>query len=86
MLFCIFVTTNKSIMKTQTTFRIDTSLLKLIKERAKKQRRSLNNYIENLLYKDIESEPNEETEKAINDAKNDIDLTKINDLDSFLKK
>ena len=73
-------------MKTQTAFRIDTLLLKLIKERAKKQRRSLNNYIENLLYKDIESEPNEETEKAINDAKNDIDLTKINDLDSFLKK
>ncbi|NQX80750.1 MAG: hypothetical protein HRT66_01990 [Flavobacteriaceae bacterium] len=72
-------------MKTQTAFRIDTSLLELIKEKAKKQRRSLNNYIENLLYKDIESEPNEETIKAINDAENNKNLTKIDNLDSFLK-
>ena len=72
-------------MKTQTAFRIDTSLLELIKEKAKKQRRSLNNYIENLLYKDIESEPNEETINAINDAENNKNLTKIDNLDSFLK-
>ena len=71
-------------MKVQTAFRIDEDLLNLIKEKAKASKRSLNNYIEFLLYKDVGDIPNEQTKQAIYEAENDIDLVQIEDLDSFL--
>jgi len=52
-------------MKIQTALRLDKELLRLIKIKAQAQRRSLNNYIEYLLYKEVGNIPNEETEKAI---------------------
>ncbi|MBN4048481.1 hypothetical protein JYU17_00755 [Flavobacteriaceae bacterium AH-315-O20] len=70
-------------MKVQTAFRLDSDLLEKIKEKALAQKRSLNNYIEYLLYKDVGDIPNEETKKAIFEAQNDINLTQIDNLDEY---
>ena len=72
-------------MKVQTAFRIDRDLLELVKEKAKAQNRSLNNYIEYLLYQEVGNIPNEETQQAIYEAHNDINMTPIEDLDKFLE-
>lgn len=50
-------------------FRLPTYLLDKLKELAKKDRRSLNNYVECLLLDAVYHEPNEETIAAMNDAK-----------------
>lgn len=71
-------------MKVQTALRFDKDLLELVKEKAKSQKRSLNNYIEYLLYREVGNIPNEETKQAIYEAHNDINMTPINDLDKFL--
>jgi hypothetical protein len=71
-------------MKVQTAFRLDRDLLERIKEKAKAQKRSLNNYVEYLLYKDVGDIPNETTEKAIEEARRGEDLESIDDLDTFL--
>lgn len=73
-------------MKIQTALRFDEELLKMIKEKAKAERRSLNNYIENLLYKEVGSIPNEETVEAIHEAHNSNKLSPIEDLDKFLEE
>lgn len=73
-------------MKVQTALRFDEELLKMIKAKAKAQRRSLNNYIENLLYQEVGNIPNEETIKAIYEANNSNDLSPIEDLDKFLEE
>lgn len=70
-------------MKVQTALRFDKDLLELAKEKAKAQKRSLNNYIEYLLYKDVGNIPNEETKQAIYEAHNDIDLTVVEDYDKW---
>ncbi|QMU64683.1 MAG: hypothetical protein GKR88_10555 [Flavobacteriaceae bacterium] len=72
-------------MKTQTAFRIDEKLLELLREKAKAQKRSLNNYIEYILYQVVGNIPNDETVQAINDARKNINLTPINDLDEYLE-
>ena len=72
-------------MKVKTTLIFDEELLALVKEKAKFQKRSLNNYIEYLLYFDVGNIPNEETVKAIEDARNNINLEVIEDLDIYLK-
>lgn len=72
-------------MKVQTALRFDKDLLERVKERAKAQKRSLNNYIEYLLYRDVGNIPNEETKLAIYEAHNDINMTTIEDLDKFLE-
>ena len=71
-------------MKVQTAFRLDKDLLEMIKEKALAQKRSLNNYIEYLLYKEIGDIPNEETKKAIYEASHSKNLKPIEDLDEFL--
>ncbi len=73
-------------MKVQTAFRFDKDLLELIKEKAAAQKRSLNNYIEYLLYKEVGDIPNEETKKAIYEAHNSKGLKPIEDLDKFLEE
>ncbi len=73
-------------MKIQTALRFDKELLDMIKEKAKAQRRSLNNYIENLLYQEVGNIPNEETKKAIHEALNNKDLKPIENLDKFLEE
>ena len=71
-------------MKVQTAFRLDKDLLERIKEKAKAQKRSLNNYVEYLLYKDVGDIPNETTEAAIEEGRHGQDLDSLEDLDTFL--
>lgn len=71
--------------KVQTAFRFDEELIELVKEKAKAQHRSLNNYIEFLLLKDIGNITNKETKKAISDAREGNNIEEINDLGSFLE-
>ena len=71
-------------MKVQTALRFDKDLLELVKEKAKSQKRSLNNYIEFLLYREVGNIPSKETRQAIHEAHNDINLTRIDNLDKFL--
>lgn len=73
-------------MKTQTAFRIDKTLLAMVKEKAKRSNRSLNNYVENLLYKDVGNVPNETTIEALKEAHSNKELETINDLNSWLDK
>ncbi|MEZ4859551.1 MAG: hypothetical protein R2781_12180 [Flavobacteriaceae bacterium] len=70
-------------LKIQTAFRFDEELLELVKEKAKAQRRSLNNYIEVLLYRDVGNIPNKETREAIEEARTGK-LERIHDLDTWL--
>jgi len=70
-------------LKIQTAFRFDEELLELVKEKAKAQRRSLNNYIEVLLYRDVGNIPNKETREAIEEARTGK-LERIDDLDTWL--
>ena len=67
----------------QMAFRFDEELIELVREKAKAQRRSLNNYIEYLLFKDVGNIPNEETVRAIEEAEKG-DLETIDDLDKWL--
>ncbi len=72
-------------MKIQTALRLDEKLLKMIKEKAQAQKRSLNNYIEYLLYLDVGNIPNNETKIAIYEAHNNKNLKSIENLDEFLE-
>ena len=55
--------------KKQTAFRFSEDLLERLKERAKKDNRSLNNYVEKILMEAVYDEPNEETIAAMKEAK-----------------
>lgn len=69
-------------MKVQTSLRLDKDLITSLKEEAAKQRRSLNNLIETMLYK-VVNVPNEETKQAIHEAHNKIDVTRVKDYDKW---
>ncbi|PCE64857.1 hypothetical protein [Sediminicola luteus] len=69
----------------QMAFHFDEELIELVREKAKAQRRSLNNYIEYLLFKDVGNIPNEETALAIEETRKG-DLETIDDLDTWLEK
>ena len=47
----------KESFKVQTAFRFDHELLELVREKAKAQRRSLNNYVEILMLRDVGNIP-----------------------------
>lgn len=57
------------INRKQTAFRLSTDLLDRLKEGAKKEHRSLNNYVESILMEIIYNEPNRTTISAIEEAK-----------------
>ena len=61
--------TGVSTNKKQTAFRFSEDLLERLKERAKKDNRCLNNYVEKILMEAVYDEPNEETIAAMKDAK-----------------
>ena len=61
--------TGVSTNKKQTAFRFSEDLLERLKERAKKDNRSLNNYVEKILMEAVYNEPNEETIAAMKEAK-----------------
>ena len=73
-------------VKVQTALRFNKDLLELIKEKAKANKRSLNNYIEYLLYNDVGDIPNDETIKAIKEARSGKGLEPINDLSTWLEE
>ncbi|PIF00574.1 MAG: hypothetical protein CR994_05775 [Maribacter sp.] len=66
------------------SFRFDEDMIELVKEKAKAQKRSLNNYIEMLMHKDVGDIPNEETKKAIAEVMEGKNLEEIKDVDSFM--
>ena len=55
--------------KVQTAVRLDKDLVEALKEKAKADKRSLNNYIEKLLYQDVGNIPNDTTSSAIKEAR-----------------
>ncbi len=73
-------------VKVQTALRFNKDLLELIKEKAKANKRSLNNYIEYLLYNDVGDIPNDETIKAIKEARSGRSLEPIDDLTTWLEE
>ena len=68
----------------QTAFRLKTDLLDRLKVAAKKENRSLNNYVESVLLDAVYREPNEETLAAMKDATENKNLETL-DLDNFEK-
>ena len=58
-----------TINKKQTAFRLSEDLLERLKKAAKKEHRSLNNFVESILMDIVYNEPNEETKAAIKEAK-----------------
>ena len=84
MLYITFVETEFQIMKVQTAFRLDKELIERIREKAKAQKRSFNNYGGYLFYKDVGDIPNNETVKAVEDARRGQGLEQVDDLDNFL--
>lgn len=79
------MTKNSFSEKIQMPLVINKFLLELIKKKAKKNKRSLNNYIEFLLYKDVSNIPNQDTIEAIKEARYGKGLKPIEDLNSWLK-
>ncbi len=74
----------KESLKVQTAFRFDKELLELVKEKAKAQRRSLNNYLEILMLKDVGDIPNDDTKQAIEEARSGK-IERIGNLDDWLE-
>ena len=68
----------------QTAFRLRTDLLDRLKVAAKKENRSLNNYVESVLLDAVYREPNEETLAAMKDATENKNLQTL-ELDNFEK-
>jgi len=54
--------------KTTTSFRLDSQLLERLKALAKKSNRSLNNYVETVLFDVVYHDPNDETIEAIKEV------------------
>jgi len=71
-------------MKVQTAFRLEKKLVDVLKQQAKDNKRSLNNYVELILTKVVEKQPNDETVAAMEEAMNSKELEPITDIDKFL--
>lgn len=69
--------------KIQTAVRLESDLLEILKEKAKADRRSLNNYIEKLLYQAVGDVPNDTTKAAIEEARNTSNLERVKNVDHF---
>jgi len=69
--------------KVQTAIRLNSDLLEALKEKAKADQRSLNNYIEMVLKRDVGNIPNATTIEAIEEAKDKSKLERIDDIDKF---
>lgn len=69
-------------VKVQTAFRFDKELIRRLKIKAKKENRSLNNYVETVLMDIVFDEPNDETIEAINEVRSGKNLEKL-DMEKF---
>ena len=63
--------------KVQTAFRFDKDLISRLKIKAKKENRSLNNYVETILKDVVYDEPNETTKAAIREIRSGKPLEKL---------
>lgn len=66
----------------QTAFRLRSDLIDRLKVAARKENRSLNNYVESVLLDAVYRVPNDETLAAMKEAKENKNLETL-DLDSF---
>ena len=75
------------VVKKLTAFRLNNDLLDMLKSAAKREHRSLNNFVECLLMDAMYSEPNEETKAAIEEVRAGKDLKTIDtsSFENFLK-
>ena len=75
------------INRTQTAFRLSTELLKKLKTEARKQNRSLNNFVESVLMDAVYRKPNVKTMSALKEAREDRNLETINldNLEEFIE-
>ena len=75
-----------SIARTQTAFRLSNELLKKLKTEARKQNRSLNNFVESVLMDAVYRTPNAKTMAAVKEARENDNLETINldNLEGFI--
>ena len=76
-----------TITRTQTAFRLSTELLKRLKTEARKQNRSLNNFVESVLMDAVYRIPNAQTMAAVKEARDNENLETINldNLEEFIE-
>ena len=76
-----------AITRTQTAFRLSTELLKRLKLEARKQNRSLNNFVESVLMDAVYRTPNARTMAAVKEARENENLETINldNLEEFIE-
>ena len=74
-------------LRKPTMFRLRTDLIEQLKVAAKRQNRSLNNYVESVLMNTVYNEPNAETRAAIEEAArgNDLPPVDTSSFDAFCK-
>ena len=76
-----------TIARTQTAFRLSNELLKRLKTEARKQNRSLNNFVESVLMDAVYRTPNAKTLAAVKEARENDNLETINldNLEGFIE-
>ena len=76
-----------AISRTQTAFRLSNELLKRLKIEARKQNRSLNNFVESVLMDAVYRTPNAKTMAAVKEARENDNLEAINldNLEGFIE-
>ncbi len=78
-----------SVQKKATMFRLNVDLLNRLKEMAKREHRSLNNFVECVLLGVAYNEPNEVTKAAIEEARNgklrDVPSVDTSSVDAMFK-
>ena len=76
-----------TVSKVQTAFRFNEDLIRRLKIKAKKENRSLNNYVETVLMDIAYDEPNDETIEAIEEARSGKALEKLDveNLEEFVE-
>ena len=74
------------IARTQTAFRLSNELLRRLKTEARKQNRSLNNFVESVLMDAVYRNPNAKTVAAVKEARENDNLETINldNLEGFI--
>ncbi len=77
-------TVTRENVKKATAFRLNADLVTRLKVLAKKDNRSLNNYVENVLMSVAYNEPNETTQAALKDAAENKNLDEF-DFEAFKK-
>ena len=68
----------------QTSFRLRTDLLKRMEKEARKENRSLNDFVESILMDNMYFQPNETTLAAMREAESGVELEEL-DVDNFIE-